>query len=333
MHAWTQVPASTGFDHYFGIPSSLDFPPYVYVRDTGVEELPTEWVEASAHRRQNGGGFWRAGAIAPGFRHADVLPRTTDEAVDFIQTYGQDGPLFLYVAYSAPHTPWLPSETSRHTTEAGYYGDFVADVDRSVGRILEAVDSLERNSLVLFTSDNGAHWLEGDRSTFGHDANGPWRGQKADIWEGGHRVPFIVRWPGMVAPGSISTQLVSHTDLLATAASVLGTMLPADAGEDSFDLLPALLSTGAGLRTSMVHHSGDGMFAIRDKDWKLIEGRGSGGFTHPARYSPASDEPQGQLYNLAQDPGEKHNLYSAAPDTAARLAMLLKRIQDFPEIP
>ncbi len=324
-------PVSSGFEHYFGIPSSLDFPPYVYIRNTSVEELPTDWIEASAHRRQGGGGFWRAGGIGPQFRHRDVLPRITDEAIAFIREHASRDPIFLYVAFSAPHTPWLPSDTSRYTTGAGYYGDFVADVDQSVGRILEAIDGLDRNSLVLFTSDNGAHWPQQDRVTFGHDANGPWRGQKADIWEAGHRVPFIARWLGIIDSGRTSDHLISHTDLLATAASLLGATLPDGAGGDSIDFLAGMLGVGTSARTSMIHHSGDGMFALRDRNWKLIEGRGSGGFTRPQRLTPKEGEPPGQLYNLADDPAEVHNLYAAAPETAARLLEQLEHIISTPK--
>src|SRR5262249_8837243 len=147
---------------------------------------------------------------------------------------------FLYLALSAPHTPWMPTEEFRGKSGAGYYGDFVAQVDASVGRVLRALDEakLSEETLVLFTSDNGAHWLPDDIQKWGHRANDGWRGQKADIWDGGHRVPFIARWPSKVRPGSRSKELICLTDFLATAAAAAGTKLPADVGEDSFNILP-----------------------------------------------------------------------------------------------
>ena len=321
-------PNAAGFDYFFGIPSSLDFAPYVYVVNTGLEEAPTDTIGASRHRRQEGGGFWRAGAIAPGFRHAEVLPRIAEEAVRFVEEHAKKGPFFLYVPLSAPHTPWLPAEEFSGASGAGYYGDFVAQVDHVVGRLLHALDAADRETFLVFTSDNGAHWPESDRTTFTHDANGPWRGQKADIWEGGHRVPFLVRWPGFVEPGSTSSQLVSLTDLMATSAALLGASLPQDAGEDSFDFLPVLLGSGPGLRRTMVHHSLNGMFAIREGRWKLVLGRGSGGFTAPRFLEPAPGEPAGQLYDLAADPAESQNLYDAEPLVVSRLSTLLEHYKN-----
>ena len=321
-------PNAAGFDYFYGIPSSLDFAPYVYVENTGLEALPTDTIGASRHRRRGGGGFWRAGAIAPGFRHADVLPRTIDKAVDFVQEHAEQGPFFLYVPLSAPHTPWLPAPDFRGVSEAGYYGDFVAQVDQAVGHLLGVLDATGRETLVIFTSDNGAHWPESDRATFGHDANGPWRGQKADIWEGGHRVPFLVHWPGRVAAGSTSDALVSLTDFMATFAALLGTVLPAEAGEDSFDFFPVIAGEGPALRQTMVHHSLHGMFAVRDGRWKLVEDRGSGGFTAPNFLEPGPGEPAGQLYDLAADPEETQNLFDAEPAVVSRLATLLENYKN-----
>ena len=320
-------PNSIGFDHFFGIPASLDFAPYVYVVNTTLEAQPSEWIERSGHRRQGGGGFWRAGDIAPGFRHADVLPRTSEEAVSFIQENAARGPFFLYVPLSAPHTPWLPDDGFRGKSGAGYYGDFVAQVDFSVGEIMQAVDEVDRKTLLIFTSDNGAHWPVNDRTSFEHAANGPWRGQKADIWEGGHRVPFIVRWPGHVEPGSASDQLVSLTDIMATSATLLGADLPDASAEDSYGFLPVLTGTGTGNRQSMIQHSISGVFAVRQGSWKLILGRGSGGFTNPRTITPEPGEPVGQLYNLSTDPAEERNLYLEEPAIVDSLAALLERYQ------
>ncbi len=321
---------SIGFDSFFGIPSSLDIPPYLYVKDeSAVGELSTR-IEKSAHRRQKGGGYWREGKIAPGFRHADVLDRLADEAIDVLTARRSPAqPVFLYLPLTAPHTPWLPHESFRRTSGAGYYGDFVVHVDAAVGRVLSAIESAGRqdDTLVVFTSDNGAHWYQRDIDEFGHRANRHLRGQKADIWEGGHRVPFLVRWPGRVRPGTTSNQLVCLTDIFATCAELLGEALPPDSGEDSFSFL-ARLEGGVPERPrrTIVHHSLDGMFAIRDGRWKLILGLGSGGFSAPRRVDPAKS-PNGtevQLYDLASDPSETLNRARERPEIADRLQVILE---------
>ncbi len=321
-------PIDLGFDTFFGIPASLDFAPYVFIDQDRVAELPTEHVDASAMRRHGGGGFWRAGPIAPGFRHKDVLYVTTEKAVDFILSR-DNAPFFLYVAFSAPHTPWLPTEEFEGVSDAGPYGDFVAEVDHAVGAILGALDSVGKGSSTFFafTSDNGAHWLESDIDTWEHRANASLRGQKADIFEGGHRVPLIVRWPGIVDAGSTSDQLVSLTDFIATAADILGRDIAHNGGEDSFSFLPALHGIDIGGRESMIQHSGDGMFAVRRGNWKLILGRGSGGFTQPSRIETADGDPPGQLFNLAIDPGEENDLYAERSDIVRELSDLLSRIE------
>jgi len=326
-------PNSAGFDYFFGIPASLDMVPYVYVENDRVVAAPTDSVGASTMRRSGGNGFWRGGPIAPGFRHIDVLPTLTNRAVAYIEEQdGSAGPFFLYLAFSAPHTPWLPTAEFVGRSGAGPYGDFVAQVDAAIGSVLDAVSrtGMEDNTLVFVASDNGAHWLPSDIQEYGHRANGTLRGQKADIWEGGHRVPLIVRWPGRVSPGITSDETVAVADLLATVADLVGASIPLDAGEDSYSLLPILLGENleSPLREATVHHSLSGMFAIRQGPWKLILGRGSGGFSEPRSLEPGPGEPEGQLYNLEDDPGETVNLYLDRPDIVTRLQTLLNEYRD-----
>ncbi len=319
-------PNAAGFDSFYGIPASLDMEPYVWVENERVQAAPTASVEGIRERR---GIFWRGGPMAPGFRHDRVLPEITERAVAYVREQRAGQPFFLYLPLTAPHTPWLAEPRFRGSSGAGEYGDFAAMVDDAVGRVLHALEArgLAGETLVIFTSDNGAHWLPGEIERWGHRANHMLRGQKADIWEGGHRVPFIARWPGQVRAGSTSAQLTCLTDLMATAAEIVGFELPPDAGEDSYSLLPALLgqSPGASARDAVVHHSGDGHFAIRQGPWKLIPVRGSGGFTPPKLYQPKPGEPPGELFNLAEDPSEQRNLYLERPEVAARLAALLDR--------
>jgi arylsulfatase A-like enzyme len=322
-------PASVGFDYFFGIPASLDMPPYVFVENDKVTEAPTATIGDSEMRRRGGKGFWRAGAIAPGFKHAEVLPRLTDKAVGYLAKRSKEKPFFLYLALTAPHTPWLPPREFEGKSKAGPYGDFVAQVDATVGRVLKELDDakLSENTLVIFTSDNGAHWLPTDIKKWDHRANDGLRGQKADIWNGGHRVPFIARWPGKVQAGSTSKELICLTDLLATTAAVVGKKLPADAGEDSFSILPVLLGQKRErpIREAVVHHSGDGTFGIRQGPWKLAMALGSHGFSIPRNIQAKKGEAQGQLYNLDEDPKEKNNLWLQKPEIVKRLTALLDK--------
>ncbi|XAM01455.1 arylsulfatase [Phycisphaeraceae bacterium D3-23] len=349
-------PMAHGFDHSYLIPASLDMAPYFWLVDDRALVAPTEHTEGSGRRWSGGGGFWRAGPIAPGFDFYDVVPTSTEQAVAFIENHGHwkseslpnddssgedssgDRPFFLYFPLPAPHTPWMPTPEFQGDTEVGWYGDFVAQTDWALGRILAALDrnGLAENTIVIFTSDNGSHWPENMIAEFGHDANNGWRGQKADIWEAGHRVPFIVRWPAQVEAGTASEQLVCTTDLLATIAQAVGVDLGEAEGEDSVSFLPVLLGQeddAIGLRESVVHHSVNGTFAIRRGDWKLILNQlGSGGFTNPRNRVPGRDnvptEVGGQLYNLANDPGEATNLWAEHPEIVTELAELLDTIRE-----
>jgi arylsulfatase A-like enzyme len=322
-------PVALGFDYYFGIPASLDMEPYLYFENDRVVEQPTDSIADS--RPCCVGPFFRGGPIAPGFKHIDVLPDFTDKAVGYIeQQAASESPFFLYLALAAPHTPWFPTDEFKGISGAGEYGDFTVMVDATVGRILETLDqlSLAENTLIVFTSDNGPYWTVVEKDQYGHLSQGTWRGMKADIWEGGHRVPLVARWPGQIPAGSVSDQVFSHTDFLATFAAVAGVEIPDNAGEDSFDMTPALRGEATDqIRDATIHHSANGMFAIRQGDWKLIAGRGSGGFTEPVSLTPGPGEAEGQLYNLAEDPGEMTNLYQQHPEVVERLSVLLAEMQ------
>jgi len=326
----TPGPNDVGFDYFFGIPASLDFAPYTFVEDNRVyTSFDGDEVVDSERRRYGGEGFWRAGPIARDFAHQDVLPQIMEHSVDYIREQANSGntrPFFLYVPLSAPHTPWLPTPEFIGRSEAGYYGDFVTQVDHTVKQIINALEEtgVSDNTIVFFTSDNGARWLPEDIEKWGHRANMNNRGQKADIHEGGHRVPMIVSWPGRISPNTESGHLTTLADLYATITDLVGAELGPDDGEDSESILPTLLGNGQAQRAFVVHHSARGMFALRAGDWKLVEGLGSGGFTKPAVIEPVEGGPVGQLYNLADDPSEETNLYLERPDIVGRLARILE---------
>ncbi len=325
-------PDQAGFDYFFGITASLDIPPYVYIENDRVTAAPDRMTESNTKM-----GWWREGPTGADFRHEEVLGKLTEKAIGFISDHVSrkpPKPFFLYFPRSAPHTPILPDSLFRGSSSTNAYGDFVLQVDRTVGEILRTIEQyqLSDQTLIIFTSDNGCS-PEADFETlagFGHDPSGGFRGAKADIYEGGHRIPFIVRWPGKVEPGSSSNQIICLTDLMATLAAMLGETLPGESGADSYNMLPVLLQTDENpVREATVHHSVNGSFAIRRGDWKLILCPGSGGWSQPIPGSPeAASLPPFQLYNLSDDPGETMNLYPEEPEKAEELRMLLEKYRD-----
>ena len=324
-------PVDRGFDSFFGIRASTDIPPYFFIRGDRAVTPPTGRIDAgaSAGWAPNQGAFWREGGIAPDLSLGDVLPRLTDEAISVIDRQrGARRPFLLYLAYSAPHTPWLPSAAFAGRSGAGMYGDFLMMVDHEIGRVRAALASagLLDNTLLLFTSDNGPVWYPADIARFGHDAAGGLRGMKGDAWEGGHRMPLIVRWPGTVAAGSVCERTIGFTDVLATMADVAGAALPVGAGPDSFSFLPALRGRAFERPPLVMRSSANGFMTIRSGRWKLIEGLGSGGFSQPGRIEPGPGGPTGQLYDLATDRGETNDRYASEPKVVERLRSELRRI-------
>jgi arylsulfatase A-like enzyme len=337
-------PTSVGFDEFFGISASLDMPPYAFIHNDRVTVVPTADKTWSRRGGVTGGvgstytplkpgdpNALRLGPTADGFDAVDVLPMLSKKAVESIAAAKAGQPFFLYLPLNAPHTPILPTAKWRGKSGLNDYADFVMQVDDTVGRVLDALDksSLAENTLVIFTSDNGCS-PSADFPTLaskGHHPSFHFRGHKADIYDGGHRVPFIVRWPARVKPGTASNQLTGLTDLMATVAEIVATKLPDTAGEDSVSMLPALEGRAAGpLREAVVHHSMNGSFAIRQGKWKLALCPGSGGWSHPR---PGRDDqsklPAVQLYDMTADPGEKSNVQDKRPDVVARLTRQLER--------
>ncbi len=319
-----QGPTTVGFDYYYGISASLDMPPFAYIENDHFTKAPTakkKWV--------------RSGPAAPDFEAVDVLPELTRKAVEYIEARpgdaGDGKPFFLYLPLNSPHTPILPSKDWQGKSGISPYADFVMQTDSSVGEVLAALEKkgMADNTLVIFASDNGCS-PAADIETLkkhGHEPSGIFRGHKADIWEGGHRIPFICRWPAKIKAGSRSDQLICLTDLMATCAAIVGVTLPDNAGEDSVSIYPALLGIDkAPLREAVVHHSIAGRFSIRQGQWKLEFCPGSGGWSSPRdKEAIAAGLPQIQLYDLSRDVAEKTNVQALHPDVVERLTGLLAR--------
>jgi arylsulfatase A-like enzyme len=308
-------PTTRGFDESFGISASLDMAPFVFIENDHYTEPPTatkQWI--------------RRGPAGASFEAVDVLPTLTRKAVETIARRAEDKkPFFLYLPLASPHTPIVPTKEWQGKSGLGNYGDFVMETDWALGQVMAALDQagIADQTLLIFTSDNGcspAANVKGLEKQ-GHFPSADSRGYKADIWDGGHRVPFIARWPGVTKPGSTSAQLICHTDLMATCADILAAKLPDDAGEDSFSILPLLKGKDHAVREAVVHHSIQGMFALRETKHKLIFCPGSGGWSEPG-----DDPSPAQLYDMKADPGELKNLRETHPDEVTRLTQLMEKI-------
>lgn len=317
-------PVDRGFDHFYGISASLDMFPYVWIND----RLPTEVATETK-------AFHRPGPAGKDFEAIDVQPGITDHTIEYIsqraESAKQGKPFFAYVPLAAPHTPIVPTDEWQGKSGINPYADFVRQIDADMGRLLDALDKhqLTDDTIVIFTTDNGCSPAAkiDELLKAGHNPSHIYRGHKADLYEGGHRVPFLVRWPGRIQAGSVSDQLVGQFDFMATFAELLGTKLPADAGEDSVSFLPALLGTDDGpIRTRLISQSVNGSFAIRDGHWKLALCPGSGGWSYPR---PGRDNRNGlpafQLYELSSDSGEKTNLVDKHPERVARMKAAMEQ--------
>ena len=328
----TVSPNTNGFDYSYVLPASLDMQPYCYVENGKLVDPLTSFTPGKKPDTGYAGAFWRPGLMSPSFDFFDVLPAFTRKANQFIQLQKDDKPFFLYLPMPAPHTPWMPITGFVGTSGAGEYGDYVQQVDASVGAIMKTLDSmgLSKNTMVVFTSDNGPYWREDYVNKFQHKSAGPWRGMKGDAFEGGHRVPFIVKWPGNTKPGAVSAATTTLANLMSTAAEIVGNTNPRYNTEDSYSILSVLKGKSKFVdnQPAVVHSSSIGYFAIRMGDWKLIQGLGSGGFTVPKQINPKAGAAIGQLYHLAEDPHEDNNLYDQFPEKVKTMTEMLMQIRN-----
>ncbi len=321
-------PRDRGFETYFGMHASLDIPPFFYIDDRTATEVPSTVVEAndSIDTDENWnhiqGAFWRRGGIGSDFKHLEVTPRFCEEACQVIEKHNGDKPLFLYLALPSPHTPWVPTEEFLGKSGAGMYGDFVMQVDSVVGQVMASLEEagMTEDTLILFTSDNGPVWYEKDTERFGHAATGPLRGVKASVWEGGHRVPFIVRWPAAVKAGSTSEHTVAFADVFATLAELAGQdEMAEDVAQDSVGFVEVLRDPDSELenRPPILHDEA----VIREGDWKLIDKRGGRGFGAPKGVKYGIE-----LFDLSNDLSEENNLADQMPEKVDSMRGLIQKV-------
>ena len=316
-------PTARGFDTYFGT-DVPNYPPYTFIENDRVTIQPTDHF---AKNKEMNLGY--EGAMAPGWRFDQILPTLAQKAVSYIDGQAKSKePFFFYFALTTPHEPIAPSKEFEGKSGISGVGDLIMETDWALGQMMEALarNGLEKNTLLIFTSDNGHCPYTGIEPFLkvGHRVSGPYRGYKGDILEGGHRMPFIARWPGAIKAGSRCGETVNLTDLMATCAELVGAKLPDTAGEDSVSILPLLKGSNQPVREASVYVSGGGVLAIFQGPWKLEFCSGPGG-PWTKEPPPPTDAPTIQLYNLVEDPGEMYNLQGQRPEIVKQLTELLEK--------
>jgi arylsulfatase A-like enzyme len=336
-------PVHRGFDRFFGTACcpTTDWL-YAYIDGDRIPVPPTRLLDRSQLPKHPYGNDCRQGMVADNFDHEEVDLVFLQKSQEFLKQHVEkhpDKPFFLYHSMQAVHLPSFAADQFKGITDAGPHGDFIFEMDHIVGELMHTLESLDvaDNTLVMFASDNGPEvpTVIDMRKTYHHDGARPWRGVKRDQWEGGHRTPFIVKWPGKVKANSTSHQLTSLTDVMATCAEIVGAQLPENAAEDSYNMLPVLLGTQgkAPVRKHMLEQTNSLALSIRDGHWKYLDHQGSGGNDYNrggawgmGQYKIEDTDPDapGQLYNLETDPGETINLYSIYPDIVQKLKQQLE---------
>ncbi len=314
-------PNSNGFDYFYGISASLDMPPFVFIENDHTVGIPTVIKK-----------YIRPGPAEKNFEAENVVPVVTQKAQEYITKHAvSEHPFFVYLALPSPHTPIVPDKQFVGKSGVTEYGDYVMETDWAVGQVMKTLDSLgiAGNTIVFFTSDNGfAPYVLNNHNVekLGHFPSYIFRGYKSDIWDGGHRVPTIVRWPGHVQRGSVCNQLVSLTDFMATCAGILYKKLPDNSAEDSYNILPYLLgNTKKSVRPAIVYASIDGNFSIQEGKWKLEFCSGSGGWGSPQNKEAYKEGlPMVQLYDMDADVSEKVNVEANHSDVVKRLTILME---------
>ena len=331
-------PLDVGFDYYFG-DNVINFPPYAWIENDRLVAPPDVTMRNVPGKPKEGEWECRPGPARSDWDFTQALPTLARKGADYIRARkGQEQPFFLYFALPSPHAPIVPTDAFDGKSKAGAYGDYVAETDDACGQLLAALrdSGLESNTIVIFSADNGPeNYAYARDEKFDHWSAAPFRGLKRDLYEGGHHVPFVLKWPGVTKAGSVSDALLSQVDLMATFAALSNFDLPRNAAEDSFDFLPWLKGeTKTPPRSTVVHNTNPKNYAVRDGDWLLVNAT-SGYTSHkpsPAwnkkHNQPADDIQSVKLFKLKEDLGQRHNLAAEHPDKVARLKTLLKKLQD-----
>ena len=339
---WSQPikggPVDRGFDYYFG-DGTINFPPYAWVENDRILEAPTEVMLPDNIGFETAEEAWefRPGPRVKGWNPYEVLPTMTEKALEWIDNQSKDKPFFLYFSFTSPHTPIIPNEEFIGKSEAGGYGDFVYQTDWVVGQILNALKEkgFEDNTIVIFSSDNGPERFAYQRAvTYDHFSMGDLRGVKVDIWEGGHRVPMIMKWPERIKPGTVSDKLVSQIDYMATLAAATGISLPEGSAPDSYNFLPTMLGEEYTFpeREILIHNTYANRWAVRQGDWLYMDSNSGEHRVMPQFFKDLRGytdfETDGLLFNLKDDPGQRVNLFEQYPERVRAMHQLIQEYKD-----
>lgn len=342
-------PNDLGFDYSFIIPASLDMPPYVFIRNNKVvdseilltadvypkrlDDTVGAWDKKHTDKNDiywERGVWWRNGEMSKSFKIEECLDVITREGIAFIEREARkERPFFLYLPLTGPHTPWIPNEQFKGKTELGTYGDFIAQIDNIVAQVTRKLEELdiEENTMIIFSSDNGAAWAREDVLRYAHQSSWGRRGMKGDAWDGGHHIPLVIKWPKKIKSGSVFNHDVSLIDFYATFAELTHQNLNKKVAEDSFSFMEVLKGNQkTKTRDHIIYLSSAGKLAIKRGDWKYIEGLGSGGHSSPTRLIPVKNGPANQLYNMKEDVLESNNLILQKPEVENDLRTFLEEL-------
>lgn len=326
-------PLDRGFDYYFG-DGTINFPPYAWIENDRLIEAPTvdQDIVNSGFETEEGNWEFRPGPMVAGWNPYEVLPTLTKKAVEYVNKQEKDKPFFLYFALPSPHAPIIPNTEFIGTSEAGGYGDFMVQTDWVAGQVLKALKAkgLDQNTIVVFSSDNGPEIYAFERAEkYDHYSMGDFRGLKRDVWEGGHHVPFIVKWPGKIKAGTVSDEVISQVDLMATFATIINAPLTEQVAPDSYDLTPILMGKPytSPLREATVHNTYEDIWGLRQGKWLYINNSSGGHSKMPDNFKKRRDykdfETTKLLFDMEQDPGQRNNLYEKYPDKIGEMDELL----------
>lgn len=331
-------PLDRGFDYYFG-DGTINFPPYAWVENDRIIKAPTQLMDIKNIGFDTKEGQWefRPGPKVENWNPYEVLPTLTKKTVEWISKQDQNQPFFLYFALPSPHAPIIPNDEFDGKSTAGAYGDFMFQTDWVAGQVLRALKEkgLEENTLVIFSSDNGPEsyaWKRAEK--YDHYSMADFRGLKRDVWEGGHHVPFIIKWPGQVQANSVSDEVISQIDIMATLTSITGIELPENAAPDSYDFTSVIIGEKYSfpLRKATIHNTYASKWGIRIGDWLYINDKTGGHRNLPEsikKLNGYSDFNTPEiLFNMKDDPEQRNNLYNKYPEKIKEMNILLQRYRE-----